>query len=466
MPEDFIAWHASRLAKFPVRRGFGRTFKIVRLKPIAEESPSVKLVAALLRKDRESCLSALESEDQDLFSEQMRFDIADVRFCSLLLDRVYEMGMRAMLESDPQRADFLEFLKYGAIAETAAFDHVQPQFFELLRMLDSYRDRICWPQGIALSRTLYPNPRFRIAADFDILVKPDAAMSLLQLLNLNKFSPIIDTPEFCTRRGSGPISCFEDLFLAPSREYEPCEALAFSRPGWPVIEIKFDPLDNGLRMEELDRFWQEATIIRLNDREFQAPGLVDHLLLELAHLHKHGFFGWQWLFDIHLLCLEMNKTPVLWEQLLSRCRKESLEPSAWAGLVLAADRLGAVVPAQVLDRLMPSTSMFDQLLIYTVSTRFVWNLHSLPMLLLNIAVTGNAARKFRVLSETVFPSCKFLSDYYAGGKTTGTLHALVLLWIHWLVLLLPSGITRRTLGRLIWKDSSCFRNNLPTLPRV
>jgi hypothetical protein len=177
-------------------------------------------------------------------------------------------------------------------------------------------------------------------------------------------------------------------------------------------------------------------------------------MLQLSHLHKHYFLGWQWLFDIHLLVCVMNAQPTLWTEFVGRCNLEGINLSAWAGLQLAADRFHTEIPLDVMEALSPSSySPADRLLAFTVDTEFLWNSAAITGLLWNACFVGDSQRKFAVLNKALMPDRKFLSEYYCHGQQISWVLYPWVLFVHWLVLLLPGGVVRRTFGKLLWSRS-------------
>ncbi len=240
------------------------------------------------------------------------------------------------------------------------------------------------------------------------------------------------------------------MFLVPQRELEGCHNLTMTAPGWPHLELKTNPLDNGVCMKELDRFFSDAVEVQWRDGKFRAPSLVDHLIVELVHLHKHRLFGFGWIHDVHMLCSKLNADPAQWRTLTARLKKEGVNESARAALVRVKSLLHTEIPDEVMDELGKGVVLARPLTNF-VSTEFVWNANGLPMLVLNAVTMGDGKRKLRILSESIFPDDQFLSDYYCDGQKLNVLSRLKSIVLHWLVLFLPAGVVRKTFGNAYWK---------------
>lgn len=73
------------------------------------------------------------------------------------------------------------------------------------------------------------------------------------------------------------------------------------------------------------------------------------------------------------------------------------------------------------------------------------------MLLLSALAGENRKRKVDMLARSWLPGLKFLSGYYNRGKALSTLDRLRCLLLHWIVMILPAGVVRRTFGPQIWR---------------
>ncbi|HEY9791906.1 MAG TPA: nucleotidyltransferase family protein [Candidatus Obscuribacterales bacterium] len=460
-----MAENAFRLThNYWVRPGYGRSLKLERIGPLWQESAGERLVAALLRGDRDSAraeLSALRTVELVKACGQHAGQIVN-----LIYDRIWQLGLAEQLAEHSASSDtsLFEMLRASTTAASLRSTRYNDIFLRLLDVLEDSKDAVVWIKGPVLARTLYKKPEFRISVDFDFIVKPECAQQILNRLESEHFQPLWDACGHSHPFGTGPVGSLHNISLTPSREYEPFHDITLRRDGWPLVEIKSDPWNRGLKANELDRFFGECEPVLWEGRTFFAPSVVDHLIIQLVHFHKHGFHGWHWLYDIHLLIGKISECPRLWTDFVRRCRAEGTDISAWAGLEIARDRLASLVPTEVLDELAPSSSMFSNVFTFTVSPEFLWNAESLPMLLLNAVFLGDQRRKVRVLLECLAPSRQFLSDYYCGGAAKlNCWRAMFLLLVHWLVLTLPSGLVRLTFGRFLWAQRP---NNVLSSPKA
>ncbi len=442
-------------AGYWTRPKFGRSLQVERLKSLTDSPAHVQLAAALLRCDCEAATAAIEASHDGWLGQRIFDSELTGSLCSLIYQRVLdlELGDRFSSLKLLDGASLLDILRSGAAGAAIMFEAIDQRFVSLISQLGSHSQNIICLKGTTIARTLYQQPHHRLSQDFDFLVENSSAAALLEHLQAMGFSAVWNNPGYCHQSGVGPVGSLARLSLSPSDELELCHNISLMQDGCPYIELKFDPFDTGLKARETDRFFQQTAQVPWKSITFRAPGLIDHLLLELAHLHKHGFQGWHWLYDMHLLVGQMRED-MCWQELLRRCRVEGLELSAWAGLELLRDRLHSPIPDGVLLELKPaSRGLHRRIFTFTVNTEFLWNSASLPMLLLNACFLGNSRRKLQALKQTIWPRARFLSDYYSAGDSITWNYPLVLM-LHWLVLLLPGGLVRRTFGRLIWKADS------------
>ncbi len=374
----------------------------------------------------------------------------------LIYDCIFDLELNEQLAefklSDAE--SLLERLKVDsrlAHQRHLAFDEL---FTQLIDLFGALRNQAVWIKGPVVARTLYAQPYLRSSTDFDVLLMPEAAEAAIGKLEESGFVPLWNHPGECSQFGIGPVGSLEALSISPSKEFQQFFNIAFIKDGWPLVELKCDPWDKGLRAQDLKGFFERCQTFEWRRRQLLMPCVVDHLLLELTHFHKHSFVGWHWLYDIHLLVSKLSEQPQSWQELVRLCKQEDeLAVSAWAGLEIAFDRLGSAVPSEVLDELAPrDCNILVSCFTLTTNTAFVWNTTSLPMLLLNACFLGDRRRKLKVLRECLLPSGEFMSNYYCGGKPLSWLAYFTCLLLHWLVLLCPGGLTRRIVGPLIWRS--------------
>lgn len=436
--------HPEEFARFWVR-GHAGSLRFSRLCALLDLSPSEQLFAAILRNDKvESERLITTATDQD-FSALIEIVEAST-FASGILSRLIESDLFNRL-SDKAKEKIRKLALQGAVNKKAS----DKTLAMLLDIFEPVRERIVWVKGSALSRTVYSGDDYRASGDIDIVAHPSALVECMQLLERAGFTRVTISG-MCSQAGVGPIGRPVDLTLTPHPELIQCTATAFRRGDCPLIDLKFGPFDRGVQMAELMRFFSDAIEVQANGKPFLIPSLPDNCLIAFDSLAKDRFDNWKTLFDIHLLTVEMAKAPSQWTELLRRIERESLQAAAWISLEMARDRFSSPVPDSVLVQLKPRINMFNCFGCFTVSYPFVWNATSLPVLLMNAGFSSDGKRKRDLLLKAFIPADQFLADYYGGGKPIDPLKHLFYLIVHWLVIIFPGGIIRRTVGQIFWTD--------------
>ncbi len=421
-----------------------------------------RLIGALLKSDRAAFLkvldqASLKSESLDRFFNELYWSNLPVLMYQLLSELSLTEAIQPLKLSNGN--DLIKRIREKAAQATLDYQTKSNQLLQLIDFFDQLIGHVVWLKGTSLSRSLYRQGDHRVSLDFDFVVDDAAKDLLLRCLQDNGFVPIWHEPGYCHQYGVGPVGSFARLALTPTSENEGCHNLSLKRPGWPMIDLKMHPLDTGLKMKELDRFFLEASKINYSNITLLAPSTIDHLMISLLHFHKHGFCGWGWLYDIQLLATKLGEKPEQWSEFVRRCQYEGIQTSASMGLEAAKYHLSTTIPEDVLRQLRTwQAKLVPGGVMLATSTEFVWNCNSLPMLLLNALVMGSSQRKMRVLFLSLFPSRQFLSQYYADGKSIVWHNYLLCLVLHWLLLFLPAGLIRRTYGRYIWKDDKLERS--------
>jgi len=420
------------------------------------DNPAHRLIGALLKSNRDAAISSLkEVASQTRFVDQFFTEFFWSNLPVLIYQRICELELLPALE--PLRISTGQTL-LSAIREkvvTSNFDYQThgSKLLQLIELLDDLGKHVVWLKGTVLSRTLYEQENHRLSIDFDFVVDQAYKNQVLARLEANHFVPVWSEPGYCHQVGVGPVDSLDALFQTPHEELEGCHNLTLRREKWPELELKFNPLDTGMRMKELPRFFKGAQDMSWRARTLRAPDEIDHLLISLLHFHKHGFCGWGWLYDIHLLTRKISEAPPCWDEFLRRCRLEGIETSAWQGFVIATERLDSPVPAHVMTAVKPRPALFlHPRVLASVSTEFIWNCNSLPMLVSNALIIGDRKRKLETLTASFFPAISFLSAYYAGNGRIYWWNYLPYLFLHWLVLILPGGVIRHTVGPVIWRQ--------------
>lgn len=412
-----------------------------------------KLLASLLLNDRGSLEQSLKDGSRfNDFADELLFQVGESGLVGLFYERACELHAQDIFEQVflPNGLNFFDYLERQAKSEAIRSVQFDERFFELQNFLQEELPHMIWIKSTVLVRTLYEKLNYRLGIDFDVVIRKERLPNLLKRLRQAGWQPLLENPGNCHQIGVGPTQNLADLFLVPEEELEGCHNLTMVAPGWPYLELKINPLDNGVQMRELERFFSEAIDIKWRNGVFKAPSFVDHLILELVHLHKHRLFGFGWMHDIHLIINKLNENPSQWADFIYRVKKEGVVQGAYAALQKVSNVLKTPVPEEVMAELSRG-GKFTRPLVNLVSTEFVWNANGLPMLVLNAATLGDGKRKMQILQKSFFPDDEFLSNYYCDGRNLRLFTRVQLLVLHWLVLLLPAGVIRKTFGRLYWK---------------
>jgi hypothetical protein len=415
-----------------------------------------QLIGALLQSDRLRALNIIKqfgqkSELMDRFFNESYWSNIPV----LIYQRIGELNLAEAMQAPKlsNGENVFEKMRETAAQGVLEYQTMSDRLRWLINAMDPLLEHVVWLKGTTLSRSLYQQGNHRLSLDFDIVVAEEYKDKVLGRLEADGFWPIWNEPGYCHQYGVGPVGSLTDLNLTPTSDNETCHNLTLKKEGPnPLVDFKLHPLDTGLRMKEARRFFAEAKPVNWAAGKLLAPSTIDHLIISLLHFHKHGFCGWGWLYDIHLLTNKLSETPELWPEFIRRCQLEGIKTSAAKGLEIAKYHLSSSISEDVLQELQTWQSQYlPGSIMRITSTEFVWNCNSLPMLLLNAAVMGDARRKMQVLLMSILPEKQFLSQYYADGKAISWHNYVVFLVLHWLVLLLPAGLIRRTYGKIYWR---------------
>jgi hypothetical protein len=409
-------------------------------------SVAEQLLAAILRSDAAAARAILCANQQDTAYNHLQELLIVNGFARLVLDRLVEFELIGLVP-EKHRSNIVGMSMRESVDEEA----FRAQFKELLLLLSEYSADLVWIKGAALSLSIYNGGNARASGDFDVVLRPEKFVSVAEAMKRAHFAEI-KQPSMCNQLGVGPTDSAGDLTLTPHPQLIPSSVAAFARGNFRPVDIKFGPLDRGVQICEIDRFFSGAVTLEHDGSRFLAPDLVDQLMIALHTFAKDRFKIWKNLLDIHILALELGREPHLWETLVHRCKREAIETDAWAGLILAADRLHAPVPASIFEQLAPSQNLLARLTLFTISPYLAWNATSLPMMILNVAVSSDRKRKLLLLRQTLFPPESFLWQYYHKGMSVPAVTTMLLLVVHWCVLILPGGVVRRTFGPAWWRQ--------------
>lgn len=437
--------NSSKCSMFQGRFSFrenGLSFKFIPIRSYDQLTLGEQLFTCILRND-EAEISRLFRDHKDrTVLEKLLQLVAENQFARLVLDRLFSNDALQYL---PQ--DLREKLTVLAMQETAFQKKVGKRFAELLGALSALKRHHLWIKGVSLSRTAYDDINHRHYGDLDLVVHREKIVETFEVFKDLGFVAHL-SPGLCNQFGVGPVTAVTDFLLSPHPELVQASALCLYKADYPMIDLKFAPLDRGVQMLDFERCFEEAETLTCGSESFYAPNLVDHLLISVHNLEKDRSLRWKNLYDVHMLASKIGDDAVLWYEFVKRCQRESVEFSAWFALSLALDRFNSPVPDVVLAKLRPNQPLWIQQLTLAISPFFVWNATSLPMMLANALVSSDSDRKFKIVVASMFPSKDFLSAYYNENRQiSGVKFFPILVW-HWLVLLLPGGSVRLLMGHL------------------
>jgi len=439
-------------------RDLGFSLKVRKLELLSALPAAERLLVAILRGDRDMACSSLSSRDHDFGAQLVKLVRAN-DFANLVLERIFELDLTQELSplQDELRQPLLPHLTQMASLEVALSSSRERQFANILDILEQHSSDLLWVKGVHLSRTVYSKKQFRNHGDFDVIVRHKSIEAVLKTLQRAGFH-CLPGSAYTNQLGAGPTDDHLDKFLVPSPDWIPVSALTMKNGLRPApLDIKVGALDRGIQCREIDRIFDQAMEGICLGRKYFAPSLVDHLMISLRNLERDRFVGWKTLLDVSLLSASINRSDS-WNVFMARCKIEGIQISAWMGLSLVAERLGTAIPSSVLEALAPSNSIILKYCVFTANPHFVWNVNSLPMLIWNALVSEDRMRKLSILARSLLPDRVFLSKYYLrGNRLTLMQHITCLMW-HWLVLLLPAGIVRRSFGQILWHQSTDSNN--------
>jgi hypothetical protein len=190
-------------------------------------------------------------------------------------------------------------------------------------------------KGPAIAWSLYDSPALREMSDLDLLVRPADARRAVDLLVASGCQPEYST-DFRFFRSGRELPLTSSAGVALDLHW----ALA---PSWFCHAL------------DLDRFWSRLVTVSIAGRPIRNLAPEDLLVFLCVHGAKHFWSSLHWLCDLaHLI----DRTPLDWDSLMAYSRARRISRTVSAGLLLAADVLGAAVPPAILAgaRACPHTS--------------------------------------------------------------------------------------------------------------
>lgn len=193
-----------------------------------------------------------------------------------------------------------------------------------------------WLKGIALARTVYPQPALRPMIDLDVLVPYNQRQEALAILLSQGYQRMVDEGPFFA--GSAPLQ--EKL----THHYP----LQHAGPPHITLELHYRFLRSWLAPEQLDWFWERA---QRQDSGLVIPAPEAHLLYLCAHAilqHGESQIGLLHFFDLHSL---VTQAALDWESVLSKAVALGWTYAVERALTLAAGYFATPVPPGVLHEM-------------------------------------------------------------------------------------------------------------------
>ncbi len=425
-------------------RLYGFSVQIHRLPTLDDLPLACKIYYAILREDIAALTQLLQSAQRSDIDSLLGLAVTE-RLAGFLLSKLYN-SMLDVCSSNELGNILTAGLKTQVQVEAAIYFRQSKQMQFLLDCLAPEIDKVLFIKGPTVAESAYPSPQYRFFSDFDLVV-PSASLEII-CAALEKKGFVRDLTD-CSQLGVGPCLKPAQLLLQPHPSFVACDALTYDFKDIHV-EVKLDPIELGLSLDT-ERIQNSAIKLPVGEYEFRAPRRSDQLMIALCHQYRDSFLALRTELDCHLLAAVLNDLE--WNEFTQTCKNENLEMAVFPGLCLLRLRLDSAVPDQVLAALQPRHHKIKSYFSYMLTPRFLWNQSSIAMLTLSALFLGATARKFAALRGCWVPSRKFLSAYYK-TNTNDSPPVFSLLFIHWCVLVLPAGIVRRTVGRLIWPESA------------
>jgi hypothetical protein len=453
--------HRILLKRFWIRKQ-GLSLDFLRIKTLGELTVAGQLFAALLSNDGARVALLLSRHNMSMWYRELVTLVRKTGLAGVILHNIVECGLRGTTadayalgvdrKAIDRRAEhfFLKKLRRLAMLETLTSKQIDKHFLRALDALGDLGDRVVWIKGIAAARSVYPRVEYRVHGDADCVVRNENFQQVIERLCEKVGYGAACSSGFCNQIGCGPTAEITDLILSPSNNLTQASPVSLTAPnGAGMIDVKVNPFCRGLPMSEIERFYSQSLTCDWKGRKVRIPTLIDQLIITLLNLvERERFENWRCLYDVHLLVTKINESPKLWQEFLRCARAEGIELTTWAGLALSIDHFNSPVPPPVMQELKPQhTNAALFILAFIVHPEFVWNSSSLPSMCLSSLISTDRKRRYRALWSAFSPSKDFLTQYYCRPKQIPWMICLVL---HWLIIVLPGGMVRRTFGPIIW----------------
>ena len=180
-------------------------------------------------------------------------------------------------------------------------------------------------KGPAIAWSLYESPALRQMSDLDLLVRPADAQRAVDLLVASGCRPWYSTDlRFFGSNGELPLT---------SPAGVPVDLHWALAPAWFRYAL------------DLDRFWSRLVTVSIAGRPMRSLAPEDLLVFLCIHGAKHFWCSLHWLCDLARL---IDRSALDWDALMEYSRARRVSRTVSAGLLLAADMLGAGVPPSIL----------------------------------------------------------------------------------------------------------------------
>ena len=284
---------------------------------------------------------------------------------------------------------------------------------ELRKLLRAFRDqRIpCLPlRGLALADRLYGNIPPRPMGDIDLLVRKEDLHRLQALFRNLGFTEMDRRPGF-----AGAFSYTLKFFVERS-------LMVVIEPHW---TIAYPPFVDRLDMEAV---WSRCVPARVVGEQTLSLGREDllvHLCLHLTHRDDAPFL---WLYELDRY-IRQESDAMRWDLALSQSHEVGIERLVGHALNEAVAKLGAPVPADVIDSFDGHSGQTRPLAQRLVETSKVDGVESLATF---FAVKGLGA-KFRYARALLFPQPSFMMLEYglAHRRQLAATYVRRFCWFSW-----------------------------------